>query len=150
MEDTMGNPNGTRLIQPPPAHQRAGSWNPAVVNAPPAPPAKPKLLDRVRLAIRARHYSRKTEDAYVAWIKRYIFFHNKRHPAEMAESEIGQFLSSLARDSRVSASTLNQALNALLFLYHQAVIPFATFLPLTSWKMATTSGQFRSCWDTGM
>jgi integron integrase len=60
-----------------------------------------------------------TEKAYVHWIKRFIFFHNKRHPAEMAETEIGQFLSSLATQRHVSASTQNQALNALLFLYRE-------------------------------
>src|SRR5438445_5955296 len=86
------------------------------VSAPPTPP-KPKLLDQVRQAIRTRHYSDRTEKAYVHWIKRYIFFHNKRHPLEMAESEIAQFLSSLATAGRVSASTQNQAFNALLFLY---------------------------------
>ena len=75
---------------------------------------KPKLLEQVRQAIRTRHYSYMTEKAYVGWIKRFIFFHNKRHPAEMAETEIAQFLSSLATDSHVSASTQNQALNALL------------------------------------
>jgi hypothetical protein len=62
------------------------------VSAPPTPP-KPKLLDQVRQAIRTRHYSYMTEKAYVRWIKRFIFFHNKRHPAEMAEAEIAQFLS---------------------------------------------------------
>jgi integron integrase len=83
--------------------------------------AKPKLLDQVRQAIRRRHYSDRTEKAYTHWIKRYIFFHNKRHPLEMAESEIAQFLSSLATEGRVSASTQNQALNALLFLYHEVL-----------------------------
>ena len=87
----------------------------------PATPAKPKLLDQVRQAIRTRHYSPKTEDSYVHWIKRFIFFHNKRHPAEMAEPEIARFLSNLATESRVSGSTQNQALNALLFLYHQVL-----------------------------
>jgi integron integrase len=90
------------------------------VSAPPTPP-KPKLLDQVRRAIRRRHYSDRTEKAYVHWIKRFIFFHNKRHPAEMAESEIAQFLSSLATEGRVSASTQNQALNALLFLYNDVL-----------------------------
>jgi hypothetical protein len=75
------------------------------------------LLDRVRIAIRTRHYSLRTEEAYVAWIRRFIFFHNKRHPAEMGEPEINAFLSSLAVKERVSASTQNQALCALLFLY---------------------------------
>jgi integron integrase len=89
----------------------------------PSPPGaqKPKLLDQVRLAIRARHYSYKTEKAYVGWIKRFIFFHNKRHPAEMGEGEIARFLSSLASDSHVAASTQNQALNALLFLYREVL-----------------------------
>jgi integron integrase len=75
----------------------------------------------VRQAIRTRHLSRNTEQAYISWIKRFIFFHNKRHPAEMGEPEIGQFLSSLATDAKVSASTQNQALNAILFLYHQVL-----------------------------
>ncbi|MDZ4344613.1 MAG: integron integrase [Candidatus Binatia bacterium] len=92
---------------------------PAVSPAPNLP--KPKLLDQVREAIRMRHYSPKTEDSYVHWIKRFIFFHNKRHPAEMAEPEIARFLSNLATESRVSGSTQNQALNALLFLYHQVL-----------------------------
>jgi hypothetical protein len=61
-----------------------------------APRAKPKLLDQVREAIRTRHYSYMTEKAYVGWIKRFIFFHNKRHPAEMAEAEIAQFRNSWA------------------------------------------------------
>lgn len=82
---------------------------------------KPKLLDQVRQAIRTRHYSEKTEKAYVHWIKRFIFFHNKRHPVEMAELEIGQFLLSLATDGHVSAWTQNQAFNALLFLYHEVL-----------------------------
>jgi integron integrase len=80
---------------------------------------RPKLLDQVRQTIRTLHYSDKTEKAYVHWIKRYIFFHNKRHPAEMGEAEIGRFLSSLATELQVSASTQNQALNALLFLYKE-------------------------------
>ena len=91
-----------------------------VVNSAPEP-QKPKLLDQVREAIRVRHYSPKTEDSYVHWIKRFIFFHNKRHPAEMAEPEIARFLSNLATEARVSGSTQNQALNALLFLYHQVL-----------------------------
>jgi integron integrase len=86
-----------------------------------ASPQKPKLLDRVRQAMRTRHYSDKTEKAYVHWIKRYIFFHNKRHPAEMSEKEIAQFLSTLASEWHVSASTQNQALNAILFLYRDVL-----------------------------
>ena len=82
---------------------------------------KPKLLDRVRAAICSRHYSPRTEDAYVHWIKRFIFYHGVRHPAEMGEAEVTQFLSSLAVDHHVSASTQNQALSALLFLYKEVL-----------------------------
>ena len=92
----------------------------AVVQTPPAI-QKPKLLDQVREAIRTRHYSYRTEKAYVHWVKRFIFFHNKRHPAEMGEVEIGRFLSALATELQVSASTQNQALNALLFLYKEVL-----------------------------
>jgi integron integrase len=81
----------------------------------------PKLLDRVREAIRTRHCSGRTEKAYVGWIRRYVLFHNKRHPADMGEVEIGQFLSSLSLDGKVSASTQNQALSALLFLYREVL-----------------------------
>jgi integron integrase len=89
----------------------------------PQPPTahKSKLLDRVRQAIRTRHYSPKTEESYAHWTKRFIFFHNKRHPAEMGEKEIAQFLSSLASELHVSASTQNQALNAILFLYREVL-----------------------------
>ena len=82
---------------------------------------KPKLLDQVREAIHTRQYSVRTEKAYVQWIKRYIFFHQKRHPLEMGEAEVGQFLSHLATEAQVSASTQNQALNALLFLYREVL-----------------------------
>jgi integron integrase len=82
---------------------------------------KPKLLEQVRHAIRIRHYSARTEETYVHWIKRFIFFHNKRHPAEMGEKEIARFLSSLATESHVSAATQNQALNAILFLYREVL-----------------------------
>jgi integron integrase len=82
---------------------------------------KPKLLEQVRHAIRMRHYSPKTEESYVHWIKRFIFFHHKRHPAEMGEREVAQYLSSLASELQVSASTQNQALNAILFLYRKVL-----------------------------
>ena len=68
-----------------------------------------------------RHYSLRTEDTYIHWLKRFIFFHNKRHPREMGKVEIGQFLSHLATDKHVSASTQNQALNALVFLYRHVL-----------------------------
>jgi integron integrase len=83
--------------------------------------SKPRLLDRVRAAIRARHYSRRTEDAYVAWIRRFILFHGKRHPAEMSAPEITRFLTSLAVERKVASSTQNQALAALLFLYRDVL-----------------------------
>ncbi len=84
-----------------------------------APP--PRLLDRVRAALRARHYSYRTEQAYVGWIKRYIRFHGIRHPDELGEDEVNAFLSSLAVRGRVSASTQGQALAALVFLYHDVL-----------------------------
>ena len=94
---------------------------PACVREAGAAPAKPRLLDRVRFALRLRHYSRRTEDAYVAWIRRYVLFHGKRHPADMGAPELTAFLSSLAVDRRVAASTQNQALSALLFLYRDVL-----------------------------
>jgi len=81
----------------------------------------PKLLDRVREANRLRHGSRSTEKSYVGWIRRYILFHGKRHPAEMGAPEVSRFLSSLAVEGRVAASTQNQALSALIFLYRHVL-----------------------------
>lgn len=82
---------------------------------------KIKLLDQVRSISRAKHFSLRTEQAYIYWIKRFIIFHNKRHPLDMAEPEISSFLSHLAVHNNVSASTQNQALNALLFLYREVL-----------------------------
>ena len=82
---------------------------------------KPKLLDQVREVIRRKHYSIRTEQAYCDWIKRFILFHRKRHPAEMAEAEITAFLTHLAAKANVAASTQNQALSALLFLYREVL-----------------------------
>ena len=79
--------------------------------------ARPKLLDRVRHAIRTRHYSSRTEEAYVHWIRRYIVFHEKKHPSTLGAPAISRFLTWLAVERRVSASTQNQALSAVLFLY---------------------------------
>jgi len=81
----------------------------------------PKLLDQVRERIRVRHYSLRTEDAYLHWIRRFIFFHGKRHPREMGGPEVEAFLSHLATEGRVAASTQNQALSALLFLYRDVL-----------------------------
>ncbi len=80
-----------------------------------------KLLDQVRDVLRAKHYSYRTEEAYVDWIRRFILFHNKRHPAEMGAPEIQAFLTYLATERKVSASTQNQALSALLFLYREVL-----------------------------
>lgn len=82
----------------------------------------PRLLTRVREAIRTRHMSARTEDAYQGWIRRYILFHGKRHPAELGAPEVTRFLSALAVDGRVAASTQNQALSALLFLYKRVPV----------------------------
>jgi integron integrase len=81
----------------------------------------PKLLDQVRDKIRAKHYSIRTESAYSDWIKRFILFHDKRHPAEMGGKEVEAFLSYLAVEGRVSASTQNQAKSAILFLYRHVL-----------------------------
>jgi hypothetical protein len=81
----------------------------------------PKLLDRVRDAVRTRHYSRRTEEAYVHWIRRYIVFHGKAHPSTLGAEAISAFLTWLAVQRNVSASTQNQALSALLFLYRQVL-----------------------------
>ena len=94
---------------------------PSVNNIGTPGPQRPRLLDRVRDTVRARHYSRRTEEAYIAWIRRYILFHGKRHPAEMGAAEITQFLTSLAVQRNVAASTQNQALSALLFLYREVL-----------------------------
>jgi integron integrase len=82
---------------------------------------KPRLLDQVREKIRLKHYSIRTEHAYVDWIKRYILFHNKRHPQEMGKQEVERFLTHLAVERHVAASTQNQALSAILFLYKEVL-----------------------------
>lgn len=82
---------------------------------------QPKLLDKVREMLRLKHYSSRTEDTYIYWIRRYLRFHNLRHPREMRESEIQAFLSHLAVKENVAASTQNQAFSALLFLYREVL-----------------------------
>ena len=82
---------------------------------------KPKLLDEVRRVIRLKHYSIRTEQSYCDWIKRFILFSGTRHPKEMGEAEVTAFLSHLATDLNVAASTQNQALSAILFLYGQVL-----------------------------
>jgi integron integrase len=82
---------------------------------------EPRLMDQLTDALRSRHYSARTEKAYRLWARRFIFFHGVRHPAEMGEAEVNEFLTSLAVDTHVSASTQTQALSALLFLYRHVV-----------------------------
>lgn len=91
------------------------------MNSPPV-----KLLDQVRALIRMKHYSIRTEEAYVSWIKRFILFHEKRHPKDLSHEDIEAFLSYLAVTRKVAASTQNQAFNALLFLYDK-VLHLETF-----------------------
>ncbi|MFT3847568.1 MAG: integron integrase [Propionivibrio sp.] len=81
----------------------------------------PKLLDRVRERIRYKHYSLRTEESYVQWIRRFVLFHAKRHPSEMGVPEVEAFLTSLAVEGNVAASTQNQARSALLFLYKEVL-----------------------------
>ena len=101
---------------------RAPRATPVISHSPSIPPASPpKLLDRVRWHLRVKHYSIRTEKTYVDWIRRFILFHGKRHPNDMAEEEISTFLTHLAVERRVAASTQNQALCALLFLYTQVL-----------------------------
>jgi hypothetical protein len=88
----------------------------------PAPSdGKPKLLDRVRHHCRLRHLAQSTEKQYVMWIRRFILFHNKRHPLEMGKAEVSAFLTHLAVEGHVAASTQNQALAALLLLYREVL-----------------------------
>ena len=91
------------------------------LQAEPSRARPPRLLDRVREANRLRHGSRSTEKSYIGWIRRFIVFHGKRHPAEMGAREVSEFLSSLAVEGHVAASTQNQALSALLFLYRHVL-----------------------------
>src|SRR6266446_2676057 len=85
------------------------------------PPQQPRLLDRVRDKIRVKHYSIRTEHAYVDWVRRFVRFHGKRHPAELGAEEVEAFLTYLAVEGRVAASTQNQAKSALLFLYKEVL-----------------------------
>ena len=75
-----------------------------------------KILDQVRYVIRKKYYSIRPEQAYLQWIKRFVLFHNKRHPKDMGEKEISQYISYLATDRQAASSTQNQAINAIVFL----------------------------------
>jgi integron integrase len=89
--------------------------------APPDPARRFRLLEVVRARLRERRYSRRTEEAYVAWVRRYVIFHGRRHPRDLGAEDVRRFLSALATEERVAASTQNQALAALLFLYEHVV-----------------------------
>ena len=106
--------------------------------------SSPKLLDRVRWLLRAKHYSIRTEQAYVDWTRRFILFHNKRHPGEMGEDEISAFLNDLAINRKVSASTQNQALSALLFLYQASLTVNFRFLTLSNASNARPKSRLSS------
>jgi site-specific recombinase XerD len=84
-------------------------------------PDEPKLLDRLRAALRTRHYSLRTEESYTAWVRRFILFHGKKHPSAMGAEEVNAFLSHLAVEGNVAASTQSQALSAILFLYREVL-----------------------------
>jgi site-specific recombinase XerD len=102
-------------------HPQTISFNPPVPqqSVPVNTPQKPKFLDQLREIIRLKHYSIRTEQSYVDWARRYILFHEKKHPRDMGAKEIAAFLTHLAVGRNVSASTQNQALNALIFLYKE-------------------------------
>ncbi len=107
-------------------------------NVPAVENGRPKLMEQVRSAIRLRHFSPRTEDSYVAWIRRYIVFHGMRHPVDIGAPEVAAFLSDLAEHLKVSASTQNQAFCALLFLYrHVLERPLAPLASVTWAKKGT-------------
>jgi integron integrase len=83
---------------------------------------KPKLLDQVRITLRANHYSPKTEESYISWIKQFILYNNKIHPEKLADEDIQKFINYLAIERHVSSSTQNQALQAILFLYKKVIV----------------------------
>lgn len=113
--DAETDPHSPRLS---PALSRAVNPNPGEKSAEEgSPPSPPRLLDRLREAIRVRHYSIRTEATYVDWCRRFILFHHKRHPLELGPAEVAAFLTHLAVDRSVSPSTQNQAKSALLFMY---------------------------------
>ena len=89
-------------------------------SSPPAPQGK-KLLDQYREALRNRHYSFRTEETYLSWVRQFILYHNKRHPREMGTAEINDFVTHLVNQRTVSASTQNQAISAILFLYRNVL-----------------------------
>lgn len=115
-------PKNLRMHSEPPSPPPAGpADSPDTLDQAVLKPDPPRLLDRVRGELRVRHYAFRTEQSYVQWVRRFILFHGKRHPAEMGAAEVGVFLSHLATERNVSASTQNQARSALLFLYGEVL-----------------------------
>jgi hypothetical protein len=104
---------------------------------------QPRLYDAVVGELRTRHYSRKSEQAYVHWIRRFIVFHQSRHPAEIGAPQVSQFLTHLAVAEHVGASTQNQALNGLVFLYKRACA--ANRACLSTWCEPSGRSVYRSC-----
>ena len=104
--------------------------------------ASERLLPRLRRALRTRHYSRSTEEAYTEWVRRYVHFHGLRHPITLGPTDVGAFLSDLAARRPVSASTQAQALAALLFLY-RARVPRPT--SPAAWCARSGRGVSRQC-----
>jgi len=102
---------------------------------------KPRLLDQVRDTIRRKHYSIRTEQSYIDWIKRFIYFHDKQHPRDLNESHITEFLNFLAVQKKVASSTQNQALCALVFLYKEVVKK--SWLNLRTWCMPSAQAGCR-------
>ena len=99
----------------------------------PSLPRPKKLLDRYSEALRNLHYSLRTEETYIAWVRQFILYHNKRHPAEMGVAEINDFVTHLVNQKSVAASTQNQAISAILFLYRnvlQVQLDEAALLPI--------------------
>ena len=99
---------------------------------------KKKLLDIVRDKVRVKHYSLSTERTYIHWIKHYIFYHNKKHPIEMAKPEIETFLTHLAVERKVSPTTQNEAFSAILFLYKEVL-----GIDMSSWNIQALRAQER-------
>lgn len=111
------------MVERPPDDRDPAPSTSRDLHEPPASPTSrtPRLLDQIRAAVRMRHYSPSTEHSYVQWVRRFVLFCDKRHPRELGARDIERFLTHLAVDRRVAASTQNQALNALVFLYREVL-----------------------------
>ena len=110
---------------------------------------KRRLLDEVREVIRIKNYSYRTEKSYIRWIRKFILFHQKRHPRDMAEPEIRQFLNYLADNQKVAASTQNQALSAILFLYKKVLQKEIGFVQAPFSSVSEVTAISRCEWNSG-